>query len=237
MKHKKLLNWTDKKMDELSVQLSEECMICDFVNTEEYKSAHQIWNKKWSRELQNNKNKFKKRFKRRNLNERNINMRLGQLNTLFVSYRSVLVDPESTIYEKQHAKHKLIELNRMKNLYFSHIKDNINNLNLSTKMDNDYLEILLFAFVPASFLTGYFGMNFTSMGNPGKNTNDSGLLVSKYGHYYALVMVFLSCVASYYMVSTNFFNSDAEKISNVQRFNQILTMPETHDYLNTTNNI
>ena len=153
------------------------------------------------------------------------------MTTLYVSYRTILTDSDASESEKETARNKLVELNRLKNLYYANIQHYISNLNVNTKMGEDYLEIILFAFVPASFITGYFGMNFTSMGNPGKNYNSKGLLVSKYGHYYAMLMVTFFSVASYYLVSNNFFNRDAERINTIKRFNELLNMPQDNDYL------
>lgn len=231
MKHSKLLRWANKKLDQLTTELTDECMICDFVNRGEFKSANQLWNKKHSPELQQNKQEFRKQHKKANLNQWNINRRLGQMTTLHVSFRTILVDNESSDVERVEARTKLIELNRLKNLYYANIQQYISNLNVNAKVGEDYLEIILFAFVPASFITGYFGMNFTSMGNPGKNYNSGGLLVSKYGHYYAVLMVLMFCGASYFLVTNNFFNKDAGTITTIKRFNELLNMPQDNDYL------
>lgn len=231
MKHNNLLRWSNKKLSQLERDLTDECMICDFVNKGKFNIANQIWNKKNSPELRENKQKFKKRNKKSSLNQWNINRRLGQMTTLHVAYRTILIDVESTESEKEEAKNQLIQLNRIKNLYYANIQDYISNLNVNTKLGEDYLEIILFAFIPASFITGYFGMNFTSMGNPGKNYNSSGLLVSKFGHYYAILLVVAFTVASYFLVSNSFFNKDAETIGTIKRFNDLLNMPKDNDYL------
>tara|TARA_Y100000389_G_scaffold203475_1_gene252002 strand:+ start:1408 stop:2121 length:714 start_codon:yes stop_codon:yes gene_type:complete len=230
MKYTQLLAWTNNKLEGLQKDLSDECMICDFVNDGDKTSANQIWNKKWSSGLQKKKSDFRKRYKTY-INQWNINKRLTQMTTLFVSYRTILVDAESTQNEKTEAQTKLIHLNRLKNLYYTHIQYYISNMNVKTKLGQDYMQIILFAFVPASFITGYYGMNFTSMGNLGKNYNPNGLLVSKYGHYYAILIVLLFCVASYFFVSNDFFNKDAGTINTVKRFNDLINMPIQDDYL------
>lgn len=231
MKHSNLLKWANDKLNKLNMELSEECMICDFVNRGDKKLANQIWGKKFSPELGKAKREFRKRYKKARLNQWTINRRLAQLTTLNVSYRTILIDPESSDVEKVEAKTKIMELSRLKNLYYANIQDYISNLNVNAKLGQDYLEIILFAFVPASFITGYFGMNFTSMGNPGKNYNQKGLLVSKYGHYYAILMVIMFCIASYFLVSNDFFNADVGKINTIKRFNELLNMPKDDDYL------
>ena len=230
MKHAKLLKWADRKVEKLTDELTSECMICDIVNGGDHKIANQVWNKKHSPELGARKREFRKRTKGTRINQWNINRRLGQLSLLHVSYRTILLDTASSDIEKTEAQHQLVKINRLKNLYYANVQDYISNLNVNAKVGQDYLEIILFAFVPASFVTGYFGMNFTSMGNPGKNSNSNGLLVSKYGHYFAVFMVLFFCIMSYIFVSNNFFNEDVGRINTIKRFNELLNMPYNEDY-------
>lgn len=231
MKYSDLLKWAEDKFNELSSELSEECMICEFVNRGDTKYANDIWNKKFNPEFQKAKQEFRKRYKKTRLNKWNINKRVSQISTLNITYRTILVDNESSDIEKEEAREKLKELSRLRNLYYANIKDYINSLSVKTKLGDDFLEIILFAFAPASFLTGYFGMNFTSMGNPGKNTNTKGILVGKNGHYVALFMVLFFCVASYFLVTNNFYNKDIETIETIKSFNELLNMPQDEDYL------
>lgn len=231
MKHKDLLIWANSKLDILSKELAEECMVCEFVNRGDVKFANNIWNKKFNPEFQKNKQAFRKRYKKTRLNKWNINKRVSQMSTLAIAYRTIFIDNESSQIEKEDAKQKIKELSRLRNLYYSTIKDYINSLSVKTKLGDDYLEIILFAFAPASFLTGYFGMNFTSMGNPGKNTNQQGILVGKNGHYAALFMVAFFCVASYFLVTNNFYNKDIEIIDTIKSFNELLDMPQDDDFL------
>lgn len=235
MKYEAQLKWTNKKLDELSKELSEECMVCNFVRTGNEKLATDMYNKKSSPELFEKKRDFRKKTDSWKFNQRSINKRLTQMTMLQVSYRTVLVDHEATSTEKTIAKEKMVELNRIKNLYYANMQDFISNMNVNTKAGEDWVEIVLFAFVPASFMTGYFGMNFTSMGNPGKNYNPYGILTSKYGHYLAIALVVFFCVLSYYVVSNSFFNADAEKIKTIKKFNELLNMPTGEDYLDSTN--
>jgi len=231
MKYSDLLKWAEDKFHELSSELSEECMVCEFVNRGDTKYANAIWNKKFNPEFQNAKQDFRKRYKKTRLNKWNINKRVSQISTLNITYRTILVDNESSDIEKEEARQKLKELSRLRNLYYANIKDYINSLSVKTKLGDDFLEIILFAFAPASFLTGYFGMNFTSMGNPGKNSNPKGILVGKYGHFAALFMVLFFCVASYFLVTNNFYNKDIETIETIKSFNELLNMPQDEDYL------
>ena len=231
MKHSELLKWAEEKFNILTSELSEECMVCDFVNRGDKHHANSIWNKKFNPEFQKEKQKFRKRYKKTRLNKFTINKRVSQISTLNITYRTILVDNESSDIEKEEAKQKLKELSRLRNLYYANIKDYINSLSVKTKLGDDFLEIILFAFAPASFLTGYFGMNFTSMGNPGKNTNPKGILVGKNGHYAALFMVLFFCVASYFLVTNNFYNKDIETIETIKSFNELLNMPQDDDYI------
>ena len=231
MKHSELLKWAEVKFNILTSELSEECMVCDFVNRGDKHHANSIWNKKFNPEFQKEKRKFRKRYKKTRLNKFTINKRVSQISTLNITYRTILVDNESSDIEKEEAKQKLKELSRLRNLYYANIKDYINSLSVKTKLGDDFLEIILFAFAPASFLTGYFGMNFTSMGNPGKNTNTKGILVGKHGHYAALFMVLFFCVASYFLVTNNFYNKDIETIETIKSFNELLNMPQDDDYI------
>lgn len=231
MKHSALLKWANSKFDLLSGELSEECMVCDFVNNNDIKYANNIWYKQYNPEFHKEKQKFRKKYKKTRLNKWNINKRVSQISTLNIIYRTILVDKESSEIEKEEAKQKLKELSRLRNLYYANIKDYINSLSVKTKLGDDFLEIILFAFAPASFLTGYFGMNFTSMGNPGKNSNSRGILVGKYGHYAALFMVLFFCVTSYFLVTNNFYNRDIETIETIKSFNELLNMPQEDDYL------
>lgn len=231
MKYSDLLKWAEDKFNELSSELSEECMICEFVNRGDSKYANAIWNKKFNPKFQKAKQEFRKRYKKTRLNKWNINKRVSQISTLNITYRTILVDNESSDIEKEEARQKLKELSRLRNLYYANIKDYINSLSVKTKLGDDFLEIILFAFAPASFLTGYFGMNFTSMGNPGKNTNTRGILVGKNGHYVALFMVLFFCVTSYFLVTNNFYNKDIETIETIKSFNELLNMPQDEDYL------
>ena len=52
MKYSDLLKWAEDKFNELSSELSEECMICEFVNRGDSKYANAIWNKKFNPEFQ-----------------------------------------------------------------------------------------------------------------------------------------------------------------------------------------
>ena len=121
-------------------------------------------------------------------------------------------------------------LQRLKNLYYANVQNGyISNLNMNARLSSDYLEIILFAFVPASFITGYFGMNFVSMGNPGSKTNRNGLLATKYGHWYAIFIIFALIMFSYVIVTNSFFSKDIKLSNSIKRLQDMYNLPQMDD--------
>ena len=67
-------------------------------------------------------------------------------------------------------------------------------LDIRTHTNIDTLAKMSFVFLPLSFIVGYFGMNFTSMGMVGHNVNKKGILMWKYGHK-TVITLLLTIVA------------------------------------------
>jgi len=60
----------------------------------------------------------------------------------------------------------------------------------------DTLSKISFIFLPLSFIVGYFGMNFTTMGMTGHNMSKSGILMWKHGHIFIKIFLLISLVSS-----------------------------------------
>ena len=80
-------------------------------------------------------------------------------------------------------------------------------LDFKTHKSIDTLSKVSFIFLPLSFIVGYFGMNFTSMGIMGHNVNKSGILMWKYGHKFVfsliLITIMLTSLYLYYFQETD----------------------------------
>ncbi len=70
----------------------------------------------------------------------------------------------------------------------------------------DTLSKISFIFLPLSFIVGYFGMNFTTMGMVGHNVDKKGILMWKHGHFFIKGLLVLSLISSigylYYLDNT-----------------------------------
>lgn len=65
-------------------------------------------------------------------------------------------------------------------------------LDIKSNSNIDILSKISLIFLPLSFITGYFGMNFTTMGMVGKNINRNGVLMWKNGHTFVrLLLLFI----------------------------------------------
>ena len=69
-------------------------------------------------------------------------------------------------------------------------------LDIQTNSSIDVLSKVSLIFLPLSFITGYFGMNFTTMGMVGKNMNPKGVLMWKNGHTFVKLLLLFALVAS-----------------------------------------
>tara|TARA_R110002074_G_scaffold96891_1_gene210436 strand:+ start:1389 stop:2057 length:669 start_codon:yes stop_codon:yes gene_type:complete len=69
-------------------------------------------------------------------------------------------------------------------------------LDFHTHHSIDTLSKISFIFLPLSFIVGYFGMNFTTMGMTGHNMNKSGILMWKHGHSFIKILLLASLVSS-----------------------------------------
>ena len=69
-------------------------------------------------------------------------------------------------------------------------------LDIQSHSSIDTLSQVSFIFLPLSFITGYFGMNFTTMGMIGKNVNKNGVLMWKHGHTFVRLLLLFILIAS-----------------------------------------
>ena len=230
----KIIRWADEQMEILVKKISEECILCDLIEEENEELIKYIYQGKEDEKLKDDFKKYRKEFRKKNpeskLSPSKINTRLGQISNLNVVYRSIYVSVDSTAEEKSSAEKNIIMLHRLKNLYYANVQNGyISNLNMNARLSSDYLEIILFAFVPASFITGYFGMNFVSMGNPGSKTNRNGLLATKYGHWYAIFIIFALIMFSYVIVTNSFFSKDIKLSNSIKRLHDMYNLPQMDD--------
>ncbi len=230
----KIIKWADEQLEVLLEKVSSECILCDLIKDDKNELINYIYQGEKDENLKTNFREYRKQFRKENpeskLSPSQINTRLGQISNLNVIYRSVYVSNDSSEQEKQSAKTNIILLQRLKNLYYANVQNGyISNLNMNARLSSDYLEIILFAFVPASFITGYFGMNFVSMGNPGAKTNQNGLLASKYGHWYAIFIIFALIMFSYVIVTNSFFSKDIKLSNSIKRLHDMYNLPQMDD--------
>jgi hypothetical protein len=64
-------------------------------------------------------------------------------------------------------------------------------MDIRTHTNIDTLAKISFVFLPLSFVVGYFGMNFTSMGMVGHNVNRKGILMWKDGHKTVILLILM----------------------------------------------
>ena len=69
-------------------------------------------------------------------------------------------------------------------------------IDFSTNKSIDTLSKISFVFLPLSFIVGYFGMNFTTMGMVGHNVNKKGILMWKYGHFFIKILLLITFIIS-----------------------------------------
>jgi hypothetical protein len=69
-------------------------------------------------------------------------------------------------------------------------------IDFSTHKSIDTLSKISFIFLPLSFIVGYFGMNFTTMGMVGHNMDRKGILMWKHGHFFIKISLLISFILS-----------------------------------------
>ena len=66
-------------------------------------------------------------------------------------------------------------------------------------LQNHLLSLIATVFIPLSFITGFFGMNFKSMGAPSLNNN--GILNLKHGHHKITILSIILIIVGIYVFS------------------------------------
>ena len=88
-------------------------------------------------------------------------------------------------------------------------------IDFTTNRSIDTLSKISFIFLPLSFIVGYFGMNFTSMGMVGHNVDKQGILMWKHGHIFIKILLLFSLCISvgylYYLQSNESVKKQAQK--------------------------
>ena len=93
----------------------------------------------------------------------------------------------------QHLKNRVVESRKI----IDKESDSIQyRLDFHTHHSIDTLSKISFIFLPLSFIVGYFGMNFTTMGMTGHNMSKSGILMWKHGHIFIKILILISLVSS-----------------------------------------
>ena len=82
---------------------------------------------------------------------------------------------------KKHLNNRLIKARKIVDKESDSIQYRID---FHTHHSIDTLSKISFIFLPLSFIVGYFGMNFTTMGMVGHNVNKGGILMHKHGHLF-----------------------------------------------------
>ena len=124
----------------------------------------------------------------------------------FINHYEFLVLEEIMIEKKQNGDYKQLQelLNRLESS--RKIIDKLTStlqysLDMQTNTSIDVLSKVSLIFLPLSFITGYFGMNFTTMGMVGKNMNPKGVLMWKNGHTFVKLLLLFVLVASIIILS------------------------------------
>ena len=124
----------------------------------------------------------------------------------FINHYEFLVLEEIMIEKKQNGDYKQWQelLNRLESS--RKIIDKLTStlqysLDMQTNTSIDVLSKVSLIFLPLSFITGYFGMNFTTMGMVGKNMNPKGVLMWKNGHTFVKLLLLFALVASIIILS------------------------------------
>ena len=232
--NEKVFKWATDELNVLKKQIAKECIICDLIVEDKDEIIKHLYYGDDDEKAKDKYKTYRKAFRKENptskLTVKQINIRLSQITNLSVIFKSVYLNENSTMEMRDVAKESLDILNKIKNLYYTNIQSGyITNVNMNARLGNDYLEIILFVFVPASFITGYYGMNFTSMGNPGKNYDKGGLLTSKYGHYWAIFLIILLTAFSYTLVTNSFFSKDIKLVNTIKKLNTYYNLSVSED--------
>ena len=124
----------------------------------------------------------------------------------FINHYEFLVLEEIKILKKQNGDYKrwqeLLERLESSRQIIDKLTSTLKySLDIQTNTSIDILSKVSLIFLPLGFITGYFGMNFTSMGMIGKNVNYKGVLMWKNGHTFVKLLLLSALIASIIILS------------------------------------
>lgn len=108
--------------------------------------------------------------------------------------RNYMISTDQEIKNKEALDKLLFQLEN--NIEVINEYENRSNI-LSQKKAIDLLTLISVIFLPITFITGYFGMNFGSMGNPAEKY---GVLSLKYGQVFVFFLFFITIIVTLLIV-------------------------------------
>jgi len=178
--HKKLTyKWMTKQIDALEKEVIKHCAFCTGRGVKlqplEFNTHATI----------------RPQVEQQNLRQRIISIR--RLEEFINHYEFLILDKilqnkrsgKSTL-EWKHLNNRLIKARKIVDKESDSIQYRID---FHTHHSIDTLSKISFIFLPLSFIVGYFGMNFTTMGMVGHNVNKGGILMHKHGHLFIKLLL------------------------------------------------
>ena len=195
MESKLTYEWMDTQVNKLEKAVIDQCDFCTG-NTNNKKRAFPM-NKEFDQHIKASRvpNEYDEK-------------RVNQIRLIeeFINHYEFLVLEEIKIEKRQNGNYKRWQglLDRLESS--RKIIDKLTStlqysLDIQTNSSIDVLSKVSLIFLPLSFITGYFGMNFTTMGMVGKNMNPKGVLMWKNGHTFVKLLLLFALVASIIILS------------------------------------
>lgn len=189
MHHKLNLKWMKEQVDKLEESVTKQCDFC-------------VGGKMDHRNFPI-ENDFNEQAKASRKPTEYDNKRIHKIRLIeeYINHYEFLVLEEKLILKKQGKD--LNEWNKILDRLEAtrHIIDKLTStlqysLDIQSHSSIDTLSKVSFIFLPLSFITGYFGMNFTTMGMIGNNVNKNGVLMWKHGHTFVRLLLLFILIAS-----------------------------------------